>query len=213
MLAGLRGGEQLIAMQFVGGRDIDGVDVAAPTSSSRSRSRMRDAVRLARKPRRARAIELITAVTSPPLARNAPIICSAAIVLAPMRPHRRFVMLPLPDNVIRAAPQEARTINVVGTASSPARSRRWRAGASAICAARAPRLRAIDGDAGQRGIRVSAPRRCRRSRSTAKPLPTATPAAASERISPIATTSLKQSAAVAGSRARADAATAAPPPE
>ncbi len=66
-------------------------------------------------------------------------------------------MLPLPDNVIRRAPQEARTISVVGHSTvsgstSPLAS--WRI---SNCAARAPRLRALTAtlvSAGKRVLRL-----------------------------------------------------------
>ena len=108
------GGEKLGAIQLVGGRNVNRVDLfrldqIIQALSSHLQSGARCANFAARS-----AFALITATTSPSLARNAPIMCCAAIVLAPAGPHRSFVTNGPPGGPCAAAPQDARTIRAVG---------------------------------------------------------------------------------------------------
>ena len=81
-------------------------------------------------------------------------MCSAAIVLAPIRPQRSSVMIALLDDGTGAAPQEARTISVVGhstVSGSKSPLAIWRI--KQLRRARAE-VAPIHGDAGQGGKRV-----------------------------------------------------------
>ena len=76
VLSRRRGGKELIAMQLVGRRDIDGVDILR--LDERRELVVECAIPCSRAYVAARsAFELITATTSPPFARMAPIMCSA----------------------------------------------------------------------------------------------------------------------------------------
>ena len=93
VLAGRGRRQRLREVQLVGGADVDDLDrrigqqrLDAVVAARRCHSRRR-------RPGRAAASLLITATASPPWARIAPIMCSLAMVLAPIRPQPGFAVM------------------------------------------------------------------------------------------------------------------------
>ena len=95
MLAGAGGGEQLIAVQIVGGRDIDGVDPGSATNAARSVARARDAMRGGEGPRRVRVWRSSRRRLRRHWRESRRSCAGRAIVLAPIRPHRRAWLMRL----------------------------------------------------------------------------------------------------------------------
>ncbi len=115
VLSGRGRGEDLVAMKLVGRRDVDGVDVLRLNQFLQARRRLRDPMLVRDIWRRGPAFVLMTATTSPPLARNAlDHVLARRSCWRRSSPHRSFVMERLPSDCSVEVPQEARTIRVVG---------------------------------------------------------------------------------------------------
>jgi hypothetical protein len=97
MLARRDGRHGLGKVLLVGGGDVDGVDVTLQERVEVAES-VGDPV-LRRVAAGTLGEELRTETTSPPVARIAPIMCEAAILLAPIRPQRMSLSLRDPVSV------------------------------------------------------------------------------------------------------------------